>query len=31
MLAVFAYLWFMMGPVQEVLDIQYAYHGAVQR
>nr|VFJ72645.1 MAG: ATP-binding cassette, subfamily C [Candidatus Kentron sp. FW] len=28
MIAVFAYLWFMMGPVQEVLDIQYAYFGA---
>jgi len=28
MLAVFAYLWFMMGPVQEVLGIQYAYHAA---
>jgi ATP-binding cassette subfamily C protein len=28
MLGVFAYLWFMMGPVQEVLGIQYAYHGA---
>lgn len=28
MLAVFAYLWFMMGPVQEVLAIQYSYHGA---
>ncbi|MFM1891001.1 MAG: hypothetical protein RLZ44_78, partial [Pseudomonadota bacterium] len=28
MLAVFAYLWFMMGPVQEILGIQYAYHGA---
>lgn len=28
MLAVFAYLWFMMGPVQEVLNIQYAYHSA---
>lgn len=28
MLAVFAYLWFMMGPVQEILSIQYAYHGA---
>jgi len=28
MLAVFAYLWFMMGPVQEVLGIQYAFHGA---
>jgi ATP-binding cassette subfamily C protein len=28
MLAVFAYLWFMMGPVQEILGIQYAYHSA---
>ena len=28
MLAVFAYLWFMMGPVQELLGIQYAYHSA---
>ncbi len=28
MLAVFAYLWFMMGPVQELLAIQYAYHAA---
>jgi len=28
MLAVFAYLWFMMGPVQEVLNIQYASHAA---
>ena len=28
MLAVFAYLWYMMGPVQEVLNIQYAYHSA---
>jgi ATP-binding cassette subfamily C protein len=28
MLAVFAYLWFMMSPVQEVLGIQYAYHSA---
>jgi ATP-binding cassette subfamily C protein len=28
MLAVFSYLWFMMGPVQEVLNIQYGYHGA---
>jgi ATP-binding cassette subfamily C protein len=28
MLAVFAYLWFMMGPVQEVLNIQYAWHAA---
>jgi len=28
MLAVFAYLWYMMGPVQEVLAIQYALNGA---
>lgn len=28
MLAVFAYLWFMMNPVQEVLAIQYAFHSA---
>jgi len=28
MMAVFAYLWVMMGPVQEVLNIQYAYFGA---
>lgn len=28
MLAVFGYLWFMMGPVQEVLGIQYAWFGA---
>jgi ATP-binding cassette, subfamily C, bacterial len=28
MFAVFGYLWFMMGPVQEVLNIQYAYAGA---
>lgn len=28
MLAVFGYLWFMMAPVQEVLNIQYAYYGA---
>jgi ATP-binding cassette, subfamily C, bacterial len=28
MLAVFAYLWFMMGPVQEVLTIQYAWNSA---
>ncbi|CAH9064655.1 Putative multidrug export ATP-binding/permease protein [Pseudoalteromonas holothuriae] len=26
--AVFGYLWFMMGPVQELLSIQYAYYGA---
>lgn len=28
MMAVFGYLWFMMGPVQEVLNLQYAYFGA---
>ena len=28
MLAVFAYLWYMMGPVQEVLSIQYAHNSA---
>jgi ATP-binding cassette subfamily C protein len=28
MFAVFGYLWFMMGPVQEVLNIQYTYYGA---
>jgi ATP-binding cassette subfamily C protein len=28
MIAVFGYLWFMMGPVQEVLGIQYAFYAA---
>nr|VFJ61497.1 MAG: ATP-binding cassette, subfamily C [Candidatus Kentron sp. DK]VFJ68494.1 MAG: ATP-binding cassette, subfamily C [Candidatus Kentron sp. DK] len=28
MMAVFGYLWYMMSPVQEVLNIQYAYFGA---
>lgn len=28
MLAVFGYLWFMMGPVQEILGIQYAFYAA---
>lgn len=28
MLAVYAYLWFMMSPVQEILNIQYALHAA---
>lgn len=28
MMAVFGYLWFMMGPVQEVLNIQYAFFSA---
>ena len=28
MLAVFGYLWFMMGPVQEIINIQYAWYAA---
>ena len=28
MFAVFGYLWFMMGPVQEILNIQYAWYSA---
>lgn len=28
MFAVFGYLWFMMAPVQEILNIQYAWYGA---
>jgi ATP-binding cassette, subfamily C, bacterial len=28
MFAVFGYLWFMMAPVQEVLNIQYAFYNA---
>lgn len=28
MIAVFGYLWFMMGPVQEVLAVQYSYFSA---
>jgi ATP-binding cassette subfamily C protein len=28
MMAVFGYLWFMMGPVQEILSIQYAFYAA---
>lgn len=28
MMAVFGYLWFMMAPVQEVLNIQFAWYGA---
>ncbi|BCO31425.1 ABC transporter ATP-binding protein/permease [Thiohalobacter sp. COW1] len=28
MMAVFAYLWYMMTPVQDILGIQYAYYGA---
>ena len=34
MIAVFGYLWFMMGPIQELLAIQYGYSaasGALQR
>ncbi|WP_440056169.1 ABC transporter ATP-binding protein [Pseudoalteromonas sp. T1lg65] len=26
--AVFGYMWFMMGPIQELLGIQYSYYGA---
>jgi len=28
MLAVFSYLWFMIGPVEQLLNLQYAYYGA---
>ncbi len=28
MFAFFGYLWFMMGPVQEILSIQYSYYAA---
>lgn len=28
MLAIFGYLWVMMGPVQEILGVQYAFHNA---
>lgn len=28
MMAVFGYLWFMMGPVQDILGIQYSWFGA---
>ena len=28
MMAVFGYLWFMMAPVQDLLNIQYAFYGA---
>ena len=28
MMAVFGYLWFMMGPVQEILGMQYSWFGA---
>ena len=28
MLAVYSYLWFMMGPVQEIINIQYAWFAA---
>ncbi len=28
MIAVFGYLWFMMGPVQELLSVQVSYYGA---
>ncbi|HIP30118.1 MAG TPA: ABC transporter ATP-binding protein [Sulfurospirillum arcachonense] len=29
MLAIFGYLWVMMSPIQDVLNIQYAYHDAL--
>ena len=28
MMAVFGYLWFMFGPIQDILNIQYDFHGA---
>jgi len=28
MLAIFGYLWVMMSPIQDILNIQYAYHNA---
>ena len=28
MIAVFGYLWFMLGPVQDILNMQYAWFGA---
>lgn len=28
MLAVYSYLWFMMGPIRDLLDIQYAFYAA---
>ena len=28
MFAVFGYLWYMMGPVQEILNIQYSFYNA---
>ena len=28
MVAIFSYLWFMMGPIQELLAMQYSYFGA---
>lgn len=28
MFAVFSYLWFMLTPMQEIINIQYSYHGA---
>ena len=28
MIAVFGYLWFMLGPIQEVLNMQYSWFGA---
>src|SRR5690606_14663167 len=28
MLAVFSYLWFMIGPVEQLLSLQYAFYAA---
>lgn len=28
MLAVFSYLWFMIGPVEQLLNLQYAFYAA---
>ena len=30
MLAIFGYLWVMMTPIQDILNIQYAYHNALK-
>ncbi len=28
MLAVFSYLWFMIGPIEQLLNLQYAFYAA---
>lgn len=30
MLAIFGYLWIMMAPIQDILNIQYSYHNAAR-